>query len=233
MSDVFDLTGDAAHRHHGARGQCRHRQDAHHRRARRPVRRRGRGPHRRADAGHLRPRRDGRAARTRARAARRRGRRAGRPARPPARRPTRSSAISRPGRPTWSTYDGGGWRTPSRTSTRPPSPPPTASASRCSRGSGVAGGRRRRPDLHRDRVGGWWPRWSSDLYLRAYARPGSAPPPIDLRRRRSRWRNAAVGGPAGPARARRRRPGLRGRRPAPARRPRCAPRSRSASAAVG
>ena len=45
-------------------------------------------------------------------------------------------AISRPGRPTWSTYDGSGWRTPSRTSTRPPSPPPTASATRCSRGSG-------------------------------------------------------------------------------------------------
>ena len=85
----------AAHRHHRARGQRRHRQDLHDRRAGHPLRRRGRGPPR-GDAGHhLRPGGQPGAARAGPRAAGRGRAGAGRPG---GRRPGRPADRSAPGR---------------------------------------------------------------------------------------------------------------------------------------
>ncbi len=78
--------GAAAHRHHPARGQRRHRQDLHHRRAGHPLRRRGRRPPRRDAGRHLRPGRQPGAARAGPRAS---------SSRPSARSPTRRAADRR------------------------------------------------------------------------------------------------------------------------------------------
>ena len=128
--EPFDLLGRAAHRHHRAGGERRHRQDLRPRRPGHPLRRRGRRDARRDAADHLRPRRQPGAARAGPRPADRRPSgpladpepvaRGHRPARSP--RP-RLDANTRQPMP--------GCATPWPTSTPPPSPPPTSSASWC------------------------------------------------------------------------------------------------------
>ena len=78
---AFDVCGAAAHRHHRAGGERRHRQDVHDRRARHPLRRRGPRPAAGAAARHLRPRGHPGAARAGPRAAGQRRARAARPRR--------------------------------------------------------------------------------------------------------------------------------------------------------
>ena len=132
---AFDVCGAAPHRHHRARGQRRHREDVHDRRARRPLRRRGRGDAARADARHVRPRGHHRAAGTGAGAA------CWPPSAPSPIPPRPAPALTSctrcsPTRPTPRSPGGGrGWCTRSPRSTPPPSPPPTSSASRCWPGS--------------------------------------------------------------------------------------------------
>ena len=89
----------APDRRHGARGERRHRQDVHDRRAGRALRRRRR-PARPAADGHVHAHGDGRAARARARAAgQRRARARARAGRRAARRTTRSCGCSPTGTP--------------------------------------------------------------------------------------------------------------------------------------
>ena len=129
----FDLCGPLPVGRHRARGERRHRQDVHDRRARRALRRRGHAA-RPAAADHVHADGDRRAPRPRPRAARRRASSSSRGSSPA--RPTRetdaivtllATGSPRRGRRCAAT----GWRAPSPTSTPPRSPPRTASARRC------------------------------------------------------------------------------------------------------
>ena len=132
----FDVCGPLPDRRDRPRGQRRHRQDLHDRRARRPLRGRGHAA-RRAAARHLHPHGHRGAARAGAGAARER--RAGPGARARGRRARAADDVvgcwprgRRRGRAPAAT----GSRGRSPTSTPPRSPPPTASARRCSAASG-------------------------------------------------------------------------------------------------
>ena len=194
----FDVCGPLPSGVTRARGQRRDGQDVHHRRARRPLRRRGHAARAHA-AGDVRPHGDRRAAgRVRERlvtaehglapGARRRRRR---------RRTTRCSACSSTSRPTRSRCAAAASPPPWPTSTRPRSPPPTASASTSSAGSAspvtsrpTSPSSRTRRDLVDEVV--------DDLYVRRFR---EHVPPFDLaearrigtRRRRQPRRRAGAG----------------------------------------
>ena len=203
----------AARRGHGARGQRRHRQDVHDRRARGAVRRRGH-PAGAAAARHLHADGHRRAARARPRAAGR-GRAGARARRSRARRPPRDPVVDAAGRRPIEQVAprATGWPARWPTSTRRRSPPPTASARRCSAAWGSPATSSPTSTFVED-LSDLVAEVVDDLYVRAFRR-GEAP--AFNRRRGAEIARAAIENPrralvAGDGRGRRdARPGWRGR----------------------
>ena len=230
---AFDVCGDAAHRHHRARGQRRHRQDLHDRRARRPLRRRG--P--RAASPELLLVTFGRdatpgAARTGPRAAGERRARAA-PTRAAARAGDRlgAGAARRRRRTPRSPCAAGGWPLRSPSSTRRRSRPRTSSAGRCSTALGIAGDAdpTRCFVEYRGRPGG---RGRRRLLRPQVRRDGRRHPRVRPRRGAAAGPRGAVGDPQARLEPGRRRRGAAAG-PRTRSRRRCAARSSGASAARG